>query len=133
MTFGTDLKQLSLSVDGIYEGQMAKINRIIETYTKKTLNIQSTSVFIVTQENDQVEPGRYKLGSLNLPGLEITEEAKKELTLIAETISFMFGLYEAREINSKHTDLAIDRDDRESTSSPPTPSNKTNHICRFIK
>lgn len=204
MTFGEDLKQLSLSVDGIYEGQMARINRIIETYTKKTLNIQSTSVFLVTQENDESELGRYSLGSLNLERtevvkndkgeysgqvpmsfgrrkpvwivskdsrgnlkdsdaykdlwsgirkipkyrprkndsealdvpiktsisiplrrrrdgiyfgainfrtssyLEITEEAKNELTLIAETVSFMFGLYEARKINSKHTDLAID-------------------------
>ena len=42
--------------------------------------------------------------------LEITEEAKKELSLIAETVSFMFGLYEARELNSKHTDQSFPDD-----------------------
>ena len=78
MTFGTDLKQLSLSVDGIYEGQMARITRIIETYTKKTLNIQSTSVFRVTQEHDHVELGRYRLGSLKLERTEVVKNDKGE-------------------------------------------------------
>ena len=40
--------------------------------------------------------------------LEITEVAKNELSLIAETISYMFGLYHNRKITSQHTDLAIE-------------------------
>ena len=204
MTFSQDLKQLALSMDGIYEGQLSRIARIIETYTEKTLNIQNTTVFLKTTVDGQIALGRHKLASLsaeitesikdsrgvyrgqvfmgydrkkplwivskegrrnlrdsdsykdlwsgirkipkyrprkeeaettddpaktsisiplkrrrdgNVIGiinfrtsdyLEITDEAKDELSLIAETISFMFGLYRARNISSKHTDLAIE-------------------------
>ena len=75
MTFCTDLKQLSLSMDGIYEGQMARISRIIETYTEKTLNIENTTVFLRNQVDGQTALGSYKLGALSA---EITESIKDD-------------------------------------------------------
>ena len=75
MTFGADLKQLSLSMDGIYGGQMERISRIIETYTEKTLNIESTTVFLRAQVDGQTALGRYKLGALSA---EITESIKND-------------------------------------------------------
>jgi len=204
MTFAEDLKQLALSMDGIYEGQLTRISRIVQTYTQKTLNIQTTKVFVSTLVDGKIALERRNLGSLNaeitesvrdsqsdyrgqvfmaydrekplwivskegqrnlrdvdnysdlwsgvrnIPKfrprkgsfeaaenpiktsisiplkkrrdgrvfgiinfrtsdyIEATQEAMNELSLLADTMSFLLGLYEARKISGYHSDMAIE-------------------------
>ncbi len=75
MTFARDLKQLTLSMDGIYARQMEKISRIIETYTEKTLSIECTTVYLRTTVDGEIALGRYKLGALSA---DITERIKND-------------------------------------------------------
>ena len=67
MTFGTQIRQFAQSLDSINENQLADVCRIVEGYTRQTLGIDSTKVYLETPGSG----GRPALVRKRLPDMQI--------------------------------------------------------------
>ena len=70
MTLGQDIKQLSLTLEGISKEQLSWISRLIKNYTEKTLNIHRIRVFVERFDSEKPILERRSLGDVDSTKVE---------------------------------------------------------------
>ena len=89
MTFGDEIRQFAQSLDSINESQLARVCRIIERYTRQTLGIDSTKIYLETPGSG----GRPALVRKRLRGMviEYIEEIKDSKKAYCSQSALSYG------------------------------------------